>query len=195
MSEYAFSTGTIVTPGRLRSVTRQRKVEVDSAVGFHITGHTTGTGANYDLFVANHNNTGLINVLCGVNPSHATANRYLVPMTFFTAAGFTNQAGAEAAALAAFQGVNMSAPPAGVAGSIQVARACICEFLVEASTFLPGDPLTFSYDTTNSANRIHPFRLKKNAGSASLTIARVYSPNPIGPKSGNQVRLLVEFDL
>lgn len=189
---HSHDTGTIITPNRVRAVYRTWEMEPDSAVGFHITGHTTGTGNAYNLFVANNNNTALNGVLVGVNPSHSTADRYIVPMHFFTAAGFTNQAGAEAAALAAFKGVNLSAPGIGEGNRITVLRAGLVEFLAEASTFVAGDGLTFSYDSTPAW--VHPFRLKKTT-TANLIIARVAETTPTNPKTGNQTRILVEFNL
>lgn len=189
---HSHDTGTILTPTRVREVRRTMQFEPDSAIGFHITGHTTGTGNNYNLFVANSNNTALNNVLVGVNPSHSTANRYLVPMHFFTAAAFTNQAGAEAAALTAFRGINLSAPGIGDGRRITVMRAGLVEFLCEASTFIAGDGLTFSYEA--GPNWIHPFRLKKTT-TANLIIARVAETTPTNPKTGNQTRILVEFNL
>lgn len=189
---HSHDTGTMVTPFRVRAVYRTFEMEPDSAIGFHITGHTTGTGNNYNLFVANKNQTALNGTLVAVNPSHSTANRYLVPATFFTAAAFTNQAGAEAAILAAFKGVNLSAPPAGSTDRITVLRSGLVEFDVEASTFIAGDGLTFSYDSTPTW--IHPFRLKKTATS-NLIIARVAETFPTNPKTGNVTRVLAEFNL
>lgn len=189
---HSHDTSTIIGISRVRSVRRTWQFEPDSAVGFQVTGHTTGTGNAYNLFVANHNQTALNHVLVGVNPSHSTANRYIVPMNFFTAAGFTNQAGAEAAALAAFKGVNLSAPAIGDGRRITVLRGGLVEFLVEASTFIAGDGLTFSYDSTPAW--VHPFRLKKTT-TANLIIGRVAETNPTNPKTGNVTRVLVEFDL
>lgn len=189
---HSHSTGTLVTPQRVRKVYRTRQFEPDSAIGFQITGYTSGSGAAYNLFVANKNQTAMLNCIACVNPSHSTANRYLVPGNFFTAAAFTNQAGAEAAALAAFKGINLSAPSVGDGARISVLTAGLVEFEVEASTFIAGDMLTFSYDSGAAA--INPFKLKKTTNSA-VKIATVWDTWPTNPKTGNVTTIIAEFNL
>lgn len=189
---HSHSTGTLVTPQRVRTCERVRLFEPDSAVGFRITGYTSGTGAAYNLWVANKNQEAMLNCITCVNPSHSTANRYVVPANFFTEAAFTNQAGAEAAALAAFRGINLSAPAIGDGARIALLTVGVVQFEVEASTFIAGDMLTFSYDATAAA--INPFKLKKTTNSA-VAIAKVYATWPTLPKTGNQTTVLAQFDI
>lgn len=186
-----YKTGTLLTPQKLRrQLGELAYFEQDPDVGFHITDVSTATngqGAGYAMFKSNGFQTALKNVLCGVNPIHGTRpNRLIVPAHFFSSARFTNQAGAEAAFLAAFRGINLLAPEKGAYDKIPVAQECEVEFDAEADVYIAGTYLTWVWDTTNAW--IIPNKFKKTTDTTKA-IARVVETTPVLPKTGTATRV------
>lgn len=186
----SYKTGTILTPQKVRrQLGELAYYENDAEVGFHITDvatalHAAGTG--HALFKANGYQTALLNVLCGVNDIHDTPDRYLVPANFFSSANHTNQAGAEAAFLASFRGINLLAPPAGSYEKIPVAQIVEVEFDAVADVYVAGTLLTWVWDAT--AAWIIPNKFQTTA-DPTKAIAKVVETTPVLPKTGDATRV------
>lgn len=190
----SYETGTKLTPQRVRgSVGQLAYFEQDKAIGFHLNAVSDGSGgegADYDMFVANGRQHALNNVLCAVNNIHSTANRYLVPASFFKTSTHTNEATATAAFIAAFRGINLNAPMKGKPELVTVAQECVVEMEANAAVYKAGDLLTCVWDT----DHIHPWKLKATT-DPFLAIARVVQTAPILPKTGNATKILARIEI
>jgi len=186
-----YKTGTIITPQKIRrQLGELAYFEQDPDVGFHLENVATANGAegaDYDLYVANGYQHALMNVLCGLNDIHGTLpDRLLVPSTFFNTTNHTNEATATAAFIAAFAGINLTAPQKGSRELIPVARHCEVEFNANAAVYIAGTLLTVVWDAT--AGHIVPNKFKATADPA-VAIARVVETTPVLPTTGTATRV------